>query len=512
MGQQLSTNTFGVAKWVVSADATQGTHTTLSSAYTSASSGDTIFVRDGTYTENPTVKAGVELTALSGEGNTPNVTVIGKFTMTTAGTATICGIRLQTNSDFAVAVTGSAASILNLQDCYLNMTNNTGISYTSSNAASAIYCFNSSGNIGTTGITALSMSSTGTFEFFNCSITNTGASTTASTVSAGLLGCNYSSLAFPITTSGTGALSSVYNMYVNATTNATSLTIGGSGGGTSRYDTFTSGTASAVSVSSTFNMFTANIDSSNTNTVTGAGTITYGDTVYTGTSVGINTTTQNIKPGSSFQKVVVQTFTGSGTYTPTTGMKYAKITCVGNGGGGGGTATGAAATLAIGGGGGGGGTSYKEVTATSVGTSQTVTFGTTGAGGTAGNNAGTSGGDVSVGSLCIGKGGTGGTGNSGSTSPAGGAGGVAGTGDYTVPGQKGGIGCGSSVTAVLGLFGAGGNSLYGFGGAAASSTPATGTAGQNYGAGGAGGASFNANGTAAGGAGTTGIVIIEEYI
>ncbi len=208
----------------------------------------------------------------------------------------------------------------------------------------------------------------------------------------------------------------------------------------------------------------------------------------------------------------VQTFTSSGTYTPTSGMLYCIIECVGNGGGGGGTATASAANLSIGGGGGGGGYSRKFSSATTVGASQTITVGTTGAGGTSGNNAGTNGGDVSVGTICVGKGGTGGTGNSGSSSPAGGAGGVAGTGDYSIPGQKGGNGTATTVTQIQGSTGLGGNSLMGFNGGPTTSTPATGIAGQNYGAGGGGGSSFNANGAAAGGAGTTGLVVITEYV
>jgi pectin methylesterase-like acyl-CoA thioesterase len=61
----LSTNNYGPAKFIVSSSAANGTHTTIAAALTSASTGDTIFIRPGTYTENLTLKAGVNLTALS---------------------------------------------------------------------------------------------------------------------------------------------------------------------------------------------------------------------------------------------------------------------------------------------------------------------------------------------------------------------------------------------------------------------------------------------------------------
>ena len=138
MVQQLGTNTFTTAKWIVSPTASDGTHTTIAAALTSASSGDTIFIRPGTYTENPTLKAGVNLSAYTCDALTPNVTISGKCTFTGAGTVSISGINLQTNSDFCLAVTGSAASIVYLNNCYINALNNTAISYTSSSSSSAI--------------------------------------------------------------------------------------------------------------------------------------------------------------------------------------------------------------------------------------------------------------------------------------------------------------------------------------------------------------------------------------
>lgn len=222
-------------------------------------------------------------------------------------------------------------------------------------------------------------------------------------------------------------------------------------------------------------------------------------------------TSFNAKTGAVATSVVVQKFTSNGTYTPTSGMLHAIIECWGGGGGGGGTTT-AAATVGIGGGGGGaGGYSRKYVTAADIGVSKTATIGAAGSAGASGNNAGGNGGDTSVGSLCIAKGGSGGGGCAGSGDVTPGAGGIPGTGDISAPGMSG-IACPGQAGSHS-ASGAGASSLVGSGGAAAvSGTAATGNAATGLGAGGSGGQSYNAGGAAAGGAGTAGFVVITEYV
>lgn len=213
--------------------------------------------------------------------------------------------------------------------------------------------------------------------------------------------------------------------------------------------------------------------------------------------------------GSFTFTINIQTFTSSGTYTPTANMKYCIIECVGGGGGGGGAASAAASDVAPGGGGGGGGYARKFASSATIGGSQTVTIGAAGSAGSAGNNVGGNGGDTSVGAICIGKGGTGGSGNNGSSNVAGGAGGVAGTGDLTFPGQPGGN---SWLTTAGAIVGNGGGTYFGGATASGASLNAAGVAGQNYGTGGTGGISYNGGGAFAGGAGAKGVVIITEYI
>lgn len=215
--------------------------------------------------------------------------------------------------------------------------------------------------------------------------------------------------------------------------------------------------------------------------------------------------------------VSVQVFTGSGTYTPVSGMKYCIIECLGGGGGGGGTANSGATTGTSGGGGGGGSYARKVCTAADIGASKAVTIGAGGSGGSAGNNNGSAGGDTSVGSLCIGKGGSGGGGCAGgAAAAAGGAGGVAGTGDSTNVGYTGGDGWPSlNTTSIYGISGAGGaGAVLGRARAGVAAFNFTGSGpngAANSGEGAYGGTSWGAGGAAAGGTGGSGIVIITEF-
>src|SRR5437868_6166835 len=143
MAQQVSTNNFGPSKFIVTPASTPwlGTHTTIASAITSASAlggNQTIAILPGTYTENLTLAPGINLTAWgsdSSQGGAGTVVIVGKLSFSSAGTVNIYGIQLQTNSDYCVEVTGAAASRVELTNCYVNCTNNSGLHLTSSGGA-----------------------------------------------------------------------------------------------------------------------------------------------------------------------------------------------------------------------------------------------------------------------------------------------------------------------------------------------------------------------------------------
>lgn len=330
------TNDLHVAKWIVNpVGNVGGNQLTVQAAIDAAVSGETIFIYPGTYTENLTLKAGVNLTAFgcdSSLNGTGKVIISGTCTFTAAGSVTISGIQLQTNSAALLAVTGTLASVVNLQNCYLNCTNNTGITYSTSSASSAINIYSCSGNLGTTGIALFSHSSAGNLNISYSGFSNTGGSSTASTVSAGMLGMSFSIASNPITTSGTGGFVSVNGNYSTSAQNVTCLTVGGSGSHSVANSNFNSGTASCISISTSLGMNLCVVNSSNANAITGAGTIINGGVSFSGSSSKINTTTQTANNfdvgGISFDggTNIISNYT-VGTFTPTmTGSAVAGTT------------------------------------------------------------------------------------------------------------------------------------------------------------------------------------------
>lgn len=222
------------------------------------------------YTENLTLQPGVNLI---GFARTP--TIVGKLTYTQAGTTRIEGLRLQTNGDFFLEVSGAAASVVEVNNCYLNCSNASGISFSSSSSSSLITVSDCLGNLGTTGIAPYASTSAGTLLFIETDFTNTGGTTTAANASAGAVGFRYSTFLSPFSTTGTANFTAIYFQVVTTAQNATSITIGGSGTGALEHCALGSGTAVALSISTDLLVSHTFINSSNANAISGAGTMSY---------------------------------------------------------------------------------------------------------------------------------------------------------------------------------------------------------------------------------------------
>lgn len=272
-------NNYAPAKWIVNKTAGLGTHTSIASALSSASSGDTIFIMPNTYTENLTLVAGVNLVAYTADAFTPNVTIVGKCSASFSGTCTISGVQLQTNSDYFLSITGANATIVNLFNCYFNCTNNTGINNSGSNSSSQIAITNCNGSLGTTGIAYYSISN-GTFTCSHTLHNNSGGSTTANTFSGGAVNLRYCYLANPVTLSGsTAQINSNNNYYALSGLNTTALNMNSTAGSCSCYgDYFETGSATAISVgaSATLQVLMCGINSTNASATSGSGSLRYG--------------------------------------------------------------------------------------------------------------------------------------------------------------------------------------------------------------------------------------------
>lgn len=208
--------------------------------------------------------------------------------------------------------------------------------------------------------------------------------------------------------------------------------------------------------------------------------------------------------------VLVRVFNTTGTYTPTSGLKFCVIECQGPGGGGGGV-VGAASTSRGGGGGGAGSYSRIAASAATIGASQPITVGTPGSGVSGAD--GTDAGNVSLGSICSALGGKGGKVNNGTGFGMPGDGGAPGVGTIAFAGGSGGQGSTANTTSVIPMSGSGGPGFFG-GGGRPSISGGTAVGGVNAtapGGGGSGAAVVGAGGNEAGGGGGGGRVVITEF-
>lgn len=216
----------------------------------------------------------------------------------------------------------------------------------------------------------------------------------------------------------------------------------------------------------------------------------------------------------AFTSTVTQVFTASGTYTPTSGMKFCIIEVCGAGGGGGGSSTTTGSTSSSAGGGGGGGYARKTVSSATIGASQTVTIGSGGSAGVANGANGGTGGTTSVGSIVSATGGVGALTSGAVTPPSqggeGGSGGAGSSGDFNITGSDGFVGNNFGTNQYNQNGGMGGSSYFAGNKKALAANP--GATGYSYGGGGSGGSNHASTAGQNGGAGAPGIVIITEFI
>lgn len=219
--------------------------------------------------------------------------------------------------------------------------------------------------------------------------------------------------------------------------------------------------------------------------------------------------TNNFAKGSLIARRVFST-PGTTTYTPTSGTNKVRVTVVGGGGGGSAVPATNSSQFAVGGGGGAGGVAISDIASGFAGVPITVGAG----GGRSGAGAAAAPGNASsFGSILSATGGQGGTVTGATANPYSNAGGVGGVGSggnvFTGNGGAGANGVAFNSNNISS--GNGGASYIGAGAPSIYTTSAAGQDATTAGAGGGGAAAQASTGGYVGGAGGTGIVIVEEY-
>jgi hypothetical protein len=285
-----------VARYIVSAGGTTdgANYTTIASAYAAAVAAgapQTVFVQPGTYTEDLTLTAGINISGFSCDAasKTAGVLIVGKISYSQVGNVGLSGLILETNGDYAIEVTGANASVLRLVNCFLYAHDNNGIHYTSSSGNSKIEFYACKGDVSAT-FAYFTHSSAGKLAFYNSVFENNGGTTAASTCSAGtvnLLNCYFNNA---ITTSSTGGFIASDTEFHGP------LIANGTGAAQTGLNcSFFGGTNAAISVGTgaTYSVANCAIQSTNgTSAIAGAGTIEWSNISFTDTQTKINTTTQ----------------------------------------------------------------------------------------------------------------------------------------------------------------------------------------------------------------------------
>ncbi len=280
----------------------RGTFTTISLAMTAAVSGQTIFIRPGTYTENVTLKAGVNLSSFVCDAPDAQVTIIGFCTATFTGSCSLSGINFQTTAGgSAITVSGSNATVVNLTNCFISALTNpiTAILNSASNTGAIINLLSCRGDVSIAGgVSIYQNTGTGIINFYSCFFTNSIANTGSSTHASGIVNIYSSSFYHGLAVSGTGVLNIFDSSVITSAPNSNSLTVNSNSGASIICSNcyLESGTASAIFLTGSnaiVNSINSTINSSNTNAIvrgSSTPTIKYGNLSFIGSSSLIDPT------------------------------------------------------------------------------------------------------------------------------------------------------------------------------------------------------------------------------
>lgn len=131
---------------------------TVQKAIDQSSIGTTIYIYPGTYTENLTLKAGVNLTSPIKFG----VYITGNHTISTAGTIVLDNVTLNSTTGNTLSVTGATSINIQLIGTNVYSTSGDAINWANTNSASKLYIEDGSISVSTSGSTARAFYSTST--------------------------------------------------------------------------------------------------------------------------------------------------------------------------------------------------------------------------------------------------------------------------------------------------------------------------------------------------------------
>jgi len=293
----LATDNYGPAKFIVSANAYEGTHTTISAALAVASSGDVIAIRPGTYTESLAIPSGITLIAFGVQSGGQSVSIAPvivntQLTFAAGGGSNFYGIQFVSNGADLISISGSTALTADFTNCqFKNQASNTYAIVTCSNA-NAVISIAECAIISNSSTAQIFNMSNGTIYLANS--TQFGSAATSTFSGGSQFSLTYSAFPSAFTTSGSASFLAYYSTFFGNSN--TTITLGGSGTHQAYFCIFSAGSASALTVNTTLTSSYNSIYSTNTDAITGSGHIIYDVITYLSTSSTNNVTTQTQQP------------------------------------------------------------------------------------------------------------------------------------------------------------------------------------------------------------------------
>lgn len=242
-----SDNNYATNKFIVSSIPSEGNYSTIASALAAASAGDTIFLKPGTYAENISMIAGVNIASDTVGSAGEDVIISGTVTCNYSGSCSFSGITFQTNGADAIN-SSSGSAVLEIINCSFSCYDY-AYCITSSNGSFKLvcnYCLASSSNAS---YTLFNISSMNSARFVNCDFGNLGIAVTAqSLLASSRMKIESSIWSFPIKTSGTGEVKFENSTFDTASANTVCIQISSGATGATNVDNaiLTSGTASGL--------------------------------------------------------------------------------------------------------------------------------------------------------------------------------------------------------------------------------------------------------------------------
>jgi len=257
----------------------QGTYTTIGAALSAATSGQNIYIRPGTYTENPTLVAGVNLIAHSPDPNNATVIIQGTCSASFTGSCCLEGITLETNSNYALSLTGSNNTKVTCKNCNILATNNVAINQASTNGSSSLWLFDCYGDIQSSSYSLFQMSGAGYFSIYWCYLANSSNSNNPNICQGtGQLDMHYSRCMSQIETTGSSAFDLlIRHCQFPFNRNLTAIVHGQTATGFNyvQWSTFATGNQTCITVASgtEISLHFNNFETTATNALSGAGTV-----------------------------------------------------------------------------------------------------------------------------------------------------------------------------------------------------------------------------------------------